>query len=90
MAVLSTAYSIFTPRQLSNGCFTFSHPNPSPKIQGSFAKKIPFLVVLNIAFPAMKGELPVVGVMLEGELWLWVKTSGIPFWGRCTTHFSLF
>ena len=22
--------------------------------------------------------------------WLWVKTSGIPFWGRCSTHFSLF
>ena len=20
--------------------------------------------------------------------WLWVKTNGIPFWGRCTTHFS--
>ena len=19
--------------------------------------------------------------------WLWVKTNGIPFWGRCTTHF---
>ena len=23
-------------------------------------------------------------------VWLWVKTNGIPFWGRCTTHFSLF
>ena len=19
-------------------------------------------------------------------IWLWVKTNGIPFWGRCTTH----
>ena len=22
--------------------------------------------------------------------WLWVKSNGIPVWGRCTTHFSLF
>ena len=21
---------------------------------------------------------------------LWIKANGIPFWGRCTTHFSLF
>ena len=23
----------------------------------------------------------------EMSKWLWVKTNGIPFWGRCTTHF---
>ena len=22
--------------------------------------------------------------------WLWVKTNGIPFWGRCTTHFRTY
>ena len=22
------------------------------------------------------------------QMWLWVKTNGIPFRGRCTTHFS--
>ena len=25
----------------------------------------------------------------SGTAWLWVKTKGIPSWGRCTTHFSL-
>ena len=23
-------------------------------------------------------------------IWLWVKTNGIPFWGRCTTHFRTY
>ena len=23
-------------------------------------------------------------------IWLWVNTKRIPFWGRCTTHFTLF
>ena len=23
-------------------------------------------------------------------IWLWVNTNGIPFWGRCTTHFRTF
>ena len=23
-------------------------------------------------------------------MWLWVKTNGIPFWGRRAAHFSLF
>ena len=22
--------------------------------------------------------------------WLWIKTNGIPFWGRCTTHFRTY
>ena len=24
------------------------------------------------------------------QTWMWVKTNGIPFWSRCSTHFSLF
>ena len=24
------------------------------------------------------------------EPWLWGKTNGIPFWGKCTTQFSLY
>ena len=24
------------------------------------------------------------------HIWLWVKTNGIPFWGRCTTHFRTY
>ena len=23
-------------------------------------------------------------------MWLWVKTNGIPFWGRCATHFRTY
>ena len=23
-------------------------------------------------------------------IWLWVNTNGIPFWGRCTTHFRTY
>ena len=23
---------------------------------------------------------------LGHSIWLWVKTNGIPFWDRCTTH----
>ena len=26
--------------------------------------------------------------LLPGRLW--VKTNGIPFWGRCTTHFRTY
>ena len=29
-------------------------------------------------------------LMVLGELAVVVKTDGIPFWGRCTTHFNLF
>ena len=27
---------------------------------------------------------------LGKKIWLWVKTNGIPFWGRCTTHFRTY
>ena len=27
--------------------------------------------------------------MNVSEMWLWVKTNGIPFWGMCTTRFRL-
>ena len=30
------------------------------------------------------------GSATSGLIWLWVKTKQIPFWGRCTAHFSLF
>ena len=26
----------------------------------------------------------------QTDTWLWVKTNGIPFWGRCTTHFRTY
>ena len=38
-------------------------------------------------------QLPGVGGRLSAapcrDIWLWVKSNGIPFWGRCTTHLSL-
>ena len=38
--------------------------------------------------PDTDGDLGAVSWVLK--MWLWVKTNGIPFWGRCTYHFSLF
>ena len=35
-------------------------------------------------------QRPDLGRAIQLPVWLWVKTNGIPFWGRCTTHFSLF
>ena len=43
----------------------------------------------QLSLRKVRGELEASGA-IAGVSWLWVKTNGIPFWARCTTHFRTY
>ena len=44
----------------------------------------------RILVPERAGCSPSFSKISPKAIWLWVKTNGIPFWGRCTTHFRTY
>ena len=65
-----------------------TQPPPPPKSgkeRSSFASTWLWLKI------EQEGQTAGFGPFHLGQpIWLWVKTNGIPFWSRCTTHSSLF
>ena len=66
------------------------HGSPASEAKQTLTLELPALALASDCSADVFGDF---GGQVGGnreDIWLWVKTNGIPVWGRCTTHFSLF